>query len=82
MAQSAAQKQLDDVTVLFLDRMRTVIECMQKPTPGENRAQHDERENHVSVLTHCWINWEDLTKEERDHFTMRVNQWALYFGIS
>ncbi len=82
VAQSVALKQLDDVTMLFLDHMRTVIECRQKLIPGENRVQHDERENHVSVLTHSWVNWEDLTKEERDHGIMHVNQWASYFGIS
>ncbi len=60
--------------------MRTVIE-RQKPIPGENREQHDEREVHVTALTYGWENWEDLAKEQRDHATINVNLWVSYFGI-
>ncbi len=81
MTQPVVSKRLDDATKLFLDRMQMVIERWQMPIPGENREQYDEREHHVTVLTHCWVNWEELSQEERDHATYRVNQWATYFGI-
>ncbi len=78
MAQPVASKRLDDATELFLDHMRTVIERRQNPIHGENREQHDEREDHVSPLTYGWENFEDLTQEERDFTIMSVNQWATY----
>ncbi len=48
---------------------------------NENREQYDEREHRITVLTYCWEIWEELSKEERDHATYHVNQWATYFGI-
>ncbi len=65
---------------LFLDRMRTALECLQKPFPDENQALRDEREDLVSRATQAWINFDDLTPLEKMGWTKRVQAWVAFFN--